>query len=93
MQSQNVELFGRRIPIKTTDSDEYITSLVDYIQKTMDEIDAGGKLPEMTLAVLTLLNLADELFREKKRLRELAEDLKKKYKFMLENVDRSGYLC
>lgn len=93
MHSQTIELFGRRIPIKTTDSEEYIASLVEYIRKTMEEIDPSGKLPEMSVAVLTLLNLSDELFREKRRLREMAEDLKKKYKFMLENVDRNGYLC
>jgi cell division protein ZapA (FtsZ GTPase activity inhibitor) len=93
MRSQMIELFGRRIPIKTSDSEDYILSLVDYVQKTVDEIDPSGKLPEMTLAVLALLNLGDELFQEKKRLKELAENIRKKYNFILENIDRTGYIC
>ena len=93
MRSQMVELFGRRIPIKTADSEEYILSLVDYVQKTVEEIDPNGKLPEVTLAILALLNLADDLFQEKRRLRELTDSLRKKYNFILENIDRTGYIC
>ncbi len=93
MRSQTVELFGRSIPIKTSDPGEYIDSLVDYISRATDEIDPGGKLPEMTLAVLALLNLADDLFQEKRRIKELAENLRKKYNFILDNVDQNGYVC
>lgn len=93
MRSQMIELFGRRIPIKTEDSEEQIRALMDYVQKTLDEIDPSGRLPEMTLAILALMNLADELFQEKERLRELAENLRRKYKVMLENIDQTGYIC
>jgi len=93
MNSIVVELLSRTIPIKTQDSEEHIQELVRYIENKMDEIDPERRLPEMTLAVLALLNLGDDLFKERQRLRELRETIRSKSTFLLERIEENRYLC
>ncbi len=93
MTSVVVELLSRKIPIKTHDSEEHITALIQYIESKMEEIDPDGRLPEMTLAILTMLNLSDDLFKEKHRLREMREAVRTKSTFLLEKLEQNGYVC
>jgi len=93
MNSIVVELFSRRIPIKTEDSEEHIRGLVQYIEAKLEEIDPDRRLPEITLAILALLNLGDDLFKEQQRLRELRETIRSKATFLLEKLEQNRYLC
>lgn len=93
MTSVVIELFSRKIPIKTHDSQEHIGSLIEYIEGKMDEIDPDGRLPEMTLAILAMLNVADDLVKEKQRLKEMRDAVKSKSTFLLEKIEQSGYVC
>ncbi len=93
MNSIVVDLFGRMIPIKTLVSEEHIRELVQYIESKMEEIDPDKRLPEMTLAILTMLNLGDDLFKEQIRLREMREKVRSKSTFLLEKLQETRYLC
>ena len=93
MTSMEVKLFSRRIPIRTQDSEEHVSALVEYIETKAEEIDPDGKLPEMSLAILTMLNLADDLFKEKQRLRQIRDTVRAKTNFLLENMNQSEYVC
>ena len=93
MNSIVIELFGRKIPIKTLDSQEHIGELVQYIESKMEEIDPEGRLPEMTVAILTMLNLGDDLFKEQQRLREMRDKVRTKSTFLLEKLQETRYLC
>jgi cell division protein ZapA (FtsZ GTPase activity inhibitor) len=93
MNSIVVELFGRKIPIKTQDSEDHIRELVKYIESKLEEIDPEGRLPEMTLSILALLNLSDDLFKEQQRLREMRNKVRSKSTFLLDKMQESRYLC
>ena len=60
----SVEIHGQRYPIRTTLDQEYVERLAIYIDEKMraaaDTTPTGDSL---RLAVLTALNVADELFR------------------------------
>jgi len=92
MTSVTVELFSRRIPIRTDDSVEHIQSLVELIEGKMNEIDSNHRLPEMTLAILTLLNLADDLVKEKQLRKDLRSSVQARSTFLLEKLHQNGYL-
>jgi len=74
----SVEIHGQRYPIRSTLDQDYVTRLASYVDEKMraaaDQTPTGDSL---RLAVLTALNLADELFRcrDASRVRsgELAE--------------------
>jgi cell division protein ZapA len=59
-----VEIHGQRYPIRTVLDEEYVARLASYVDEKMRaaaESTATGD--SMRLAVLTALNIADELFR------------------------------
>ena len=93
MNSIVIELLSRKIPIKTQDWEEHIQELVQYIEGKIDEIDPERRLPEMTLAILTLLNVGDDFFKETHRLRALRETVRSKSTFLLEKMEQNRYLC
>ena len=74
----SVEIHGQRYPIRSTLDQEYVARLASYVDEKMraaaDSTPTGDSL---RLAVLTALNVADELFRcregSRARSGELAE--------------------
>jgi len=59
-----VEIQGQRYPIRTVLDDDYVARLATYVDEKMRA--AAESTPtgdSMRLAVLTALNIADELFR------------------------------
>ena len=58
---------------------DYLKRLAKYVDDKMQQIgEANKRLGTSKVAVLTAVNLADELFRARKRLRELESRLNKK---------------
>lgn len=59
-----VEIHGQRYPIRSTLDPEYVARLASYVDEKMRA--AGESTPtgdSLRLAVLTALNIADEMFR------------------------------
>jgi cell division protein ZapA len=60
----HVEVQGQRYPIRTTLDPKYVQDLAAYVDRKMGlASDASPSSDTLGLAVLTALNLADELFR------------------------------
>ena len=61
-----VEIGGLRYPIRSALPDDYVQALAAYVdaklQAAADESDAGDS---MKIAIVTALNIADELFRSR----------------------------
>jgi cell division protein ZapA len=59
-----VEVQGQRYPIKTTLEPKYVQELAAYVDRKMGfASEASPSSDTLGLAVLTALNIADELFR------------------------------
>ena len=59
-----VEILGQRYPIRSTLDPEYVARLAAYVdEKIRAAADATPTSDSLRLAVLTALNIADELFR------------------------------
>ena len=60
----HVEVQGQRYPIRTTLEPEYVQELATYVDRKMSlATEASPSSDMLGLAVLTALNIADELFR------------------------------
>ena len=60
----HVEIQGQRYPIRTTLEPRYVQELASYVDRKMAlASDASPSSDTLGLAVLTALNVADELFR------------------------------
>ena len=73
-----VEIHGQRYPIRSTLDPEYVARLASFVDEKMRAAaDSTPSADSVRLAVLTALNIADELFRcrdvSQARSGELAE--------------------
>jgi cell division protein ZapA len=60
----SVEIHGQRYPIRSGLDQEYVAKLASYVDEKMRAAaDSTPTSDSMRLAVLTALNVADELFR------------------------------
>lgn len=74
-----VQIFGTTYTIRGDEEPEYIISLAKYVDEKMKAITAKGRtLSLQKLAVLTALNIADELFKEREKAREKIATIIKK---------------
>jgi len=89
-----VEIFGRRYELRGTEGSEHLEELARYVDRRMRELaEVSPHVDTAKLAVLTALNIADELFREQQtepgtrneRLRKRVEGLVKRLDEALES--------
>ena len=71
-----IEIFGNkyRICVKGEEDEEYISQLTSYLDQKMQEVAAKSRSSDLTkIAVLTALNLTDELFLAEREVASLRE--------------------
>src|SRR5690554_3001436 len=71
-----VRIGGRQYSMRGTESEEYIHKVAIYVDKKMEEI--YSKQPPLStsmLAVLTAINLADEVIKQKDEISRLQREL------------------
>ncbi len=74
METIQVEIFGQKYSLKGGADAEYIRELADVVDSRMKDVQRGtGTADGYRIAILTALNLADELY----RLRSQQEALQK----------------
>ncbi len=90
-----VEIFGQRLGLRADGDTTRLQELAQFVDSRMREVaDRSSSVDTVKIAVLTALNIADELFQEResdqdtrhKRLEEQAERLVSK----LEEAMKSG---
>ncbi|MGE5234812.1 MAG: cell division protein ZapA [Acidobacteriota bacterium] len=94
-----VEVFGRRFELRATESGEHLQQLASYVDRRMRELaEVSPHVDTAKLAVLTALNIADELFREQttepgtrtEKMRQRMEGLIAQLDEVLEPSDRGS---
>ena len=76
MKKMEVEIFGEKIFLLSTEDDSYLKTLSEYVDKKMIEIFKLRKFygeKSVINAMLLGLNIADELFKERKKNPETAK--------------------
>lgn len=75
----NVRIYSEEYTMCSPASPEYMKRLAQYVDDKMRLVgDTNNRLGVNKVAVLTSINLADELFRLRRELRELESQLNKK---------------
>src|SRR6056297_3094190 len=66
-----VNIFGNEYTIKGVAEPDYIISLANYLNTKMQEVqDATGLKDVKKIAILSAINISDELFEAKKSIKE-----------------------
>jgi cell division protein ZapA len=84
-----VEIFGRRFELRATDASERVEELARYVDRRMRELaEVSPHVDTSKLAVLTALNIADELFKEQEtEPGTRSEELRQRVEGLIERLD------
>ena len=93
MESTNVvrvTIFGQEYVIKTSANPQYIKDVAAYVNKKMNEIKESGldvDSQQLKIAVLTSMNITDELFSIRNDSSDLINAINEKSHHILELVN------
>ena len=88
MKSVEVTVLGRTFTVKTDDTEEHVQAVASYVNTRYEEIGGGARVPPQNVILLTALNLADELFKERARHRALKEAVRLRGSALLRRLDK-----
>jgi len=75
-QTVEVKIYNQTYTIKGDGDGEYIQQLADYVDRRMKEISSGTLTADsLRVAILTALNIADELYKMRCKLEQLDSTL------------------
>jgi cell division protein ZapA len=88
-EAVKVRLFGREYSIRGHGNKKYIETLADFIKERADEIESRATVVStLDLAILTLLNITDEMFQSKRVKEQTIRELEEKTDRLLKAIDR-----
>ena len=83
-----IKIMGQTYTVKTDAEEEYIQEVARYVNEKMDEVLKKTKsVSTLNVAILTALNIADDLLKERERRRGLLQEVEKKSKDLAEKID------
>lgn len=87
MKSIKITILGKQYPLKVEDSEEEtMMRIAQYVDDRLRQYKKElSKQPDTTIMVLAALSLAEEIFEERKRIRELSQQEDK----VLQNVNKT----
>ncbi len=75
----NFQILGQEIILKTDKEENYINSLINFIEKKAESITGVSFIRKN---LLLLLDITDELFMEREKRKKIERDLEKKLDFL-----------
>ena len=83
-----VTIFGEEYPLRGDADTEYMLKVAEYVDRSMRSVaEKAAHLSTAKVAVLTALNIADELFRERSDSEKQLADVEEKTHDILEWLD------
>lgn len=83
-----IKVFGQIYTVKTDEGEDHIQKVAQYVNEKMAEVTKNTKsVSSLNVAILTALNLADDLVREKGKRLALLEEVERKSKDLAEKIN------
>jgi cell division protein ZapA len=89
VKSTRVEIFGSEYHIRADAESEYVKTIAAYVDAKMREIAEKQRLVSSTkVAILTAINIADEVFQERREREQTEKDVTAKAEELSEVLAR-----
>lgn len=83
-----IKVFGQVYTVKTDAQEDHIQKVAQYVNEKMDEVTKNTKsVSSLNVAILTALNIADDLIMEKAKRLALLEEVERKSKDLVEKIN------
>jgi cell division protein ZapA len=90
-RSVSVQIAGARYSLKTDEDDRWVKSVAAYVDAKMREAQKHARTPDtQAVAVLTALQIAEELFSERRETREMRKSIREKSQSLLDYLEREA---
>ncbi len=85
-----IKVFGQVYTVKTDADEGHIQRVAQYVNEKMDEVIKNTKsVSSLNVAILTALNVADDLMREKEKRQALLQQIERKSKDLVEKINKN----
>jgi cell division protein ZapA len=83
-----IKVFGQTYTVKSDAEEDHIQEVAQYVNEKIDDVLKKTKsISSLNVAILTALNLADDLLKEKERRAALLRAIERKSKELTEKID------
>ena len=83
-----IKVFGQTYTVKTDAEENYIQEVAKYVNEKMDEVLKKTKsVSTLNVAILTALNIADDLLKERRKRVALLREIEARSKNLVEKID------
>jgi cell division protein ZapA len=90
-RSVSVQIAGVRYSLKTDEDERWVKSIAAFIDGKMRDVQKGTRTVDtQAVAVLTALQVAEELFAERRDTRELRKNIREKSQTLLDYLEREA---
>jgi cell division protein ZapA len=90
-QSVTVQIAGVRYALKTDEDERWVKSVAALVDERFREIQKKARTPDtQAVAMLTALQIAEELFRERRDTSELRKRIREKSQSLLDVLTREA---
>ena len=84
-----LELFGQRLTVVSDSDPELVREVVDFVNRRMERVREGApRAGTDQVALLAALNIAEELFEERRRQQALRRTVRERSRTLLGAIDR-----
>ncbi|MCA9553861.1 MAG: cell division protein ZapA [Myxococcales bacterium] len=88
-RSLELELFGQRLTVVSDSDPALVREVVDFVNRRMEQIrDGAPRAGADQVALLAALNIAEELFEERRRRDALKRTVRERSRTLLGAIDR-----
>jgi cell division protein ZapA len=92
-RSVSVQIAGLRYSLKTDEDDRWVKTLAAYVDARIREAQKHTRTPDtQAIAVLTALQIAEQLFTERREWAELRKKVREKSQSLLDYLEREARL-
>src|SRR4030066_2567101 len=83
-----IKVFGQTYTVKTEGEEDYIQEVAKYVNEKMDEVIKNTKsVSTLNVAILTALNIADDLVKEREKRLALLQEVERKSKDLVKKIN------
>jgi len=83
-----IKVFGQTFSVKTENDEDHIQAVAQYVNEKIDEIQSKTRsVSTVNVAILTALNIADDLLKERAQRKALLREVEVKSKDLVERID------
>ncbi len=83
-----IKVFGQTYTVKTDAEEEHIQAVAQYVNAKMEEVlKKTRSVSTLSVAILTALNIADDLLKEREQRKALLQEVDKKTKDLVRQIE------